>query len=121
MRTLDIDTTRLFVMCYLPGWTRQNRLGLSLGWLTGTSPGVSVGPGTTPLSGNNLKLLLPLLIVTRKRLAPFGLSLLVDLAEIEWDRLYRLVGRHAMVFYDAEVAISVTVFSATDVFLSSMK
>jgi len=47
-----------------------------------------------------------------QRLAPGRLLLIVNLAEIENGSLHRLVRSSAMVFYDAEVAMILTVFFA---------
>jgi len=61
-----------------------------------------------------VRILFLLFIKHRQRLAPGYLLLIVDLAEIENGSLHRFVGRDAMVFYNAEVAVIFTVFFAMD-------
>jgi len=53
-----------------------------------------------------------LFIEHRERLAACGLLLVVDLAEIEQRSLHGLVGTHAPVLDDAEVAVILAVFLA---------
>ena len=57
-------------------------------------------------------ILLLLFIKHRQRLAPCRLLLIVDLPEIENGSLHRFVRSDSMVFYDAEVAMILTVFFA---------
>jgi hypothetical protein len=59
-----------------------------------------------------VRILLLLVIKHCQRLAPGRLLVIVNLAEIENGSLYRLVRSSAMVFYDAEVAMILTIFFA---------